>query len=753
MNERIKTTVNIVYEFLFAAVLVVIPFLFLNLTTEFYEMPKLLILTVFAGIFILLWGVKSLLSGKITIAQTVITIPLIGLLLVAVASTFFAASQSIAIFGNFPRVSAGLMAYVVYFVLFIMAVTNLRRAGAIKFLLNILLFVGIILSVWSILSYFKIYLLPFSWTQMQNFTPTGSTFSTNAILILLLPFLFGGNFGGFVKNYRQIATSIILALFLAVILLTGSLPVYGATALVIVLSLLSVTNQTYKKILPFLALPAITVILLAVAVYVPLKGIPNPVASFVQSFPREIQLPLTTSWKVSVSAFRDFPLIGSGPGSYLNDFTAYKPVNFNNTNLWNLSFDSAFNEYFQVLATMGALGLFALILLTIMFLSPALRTLMSQGGGITSALAVSGIAFFILLAIHPATLVLWVIGLIILALFVNIRPGASRELHIGIGDNPMPLQKSGDELYLRFDVLPTVVMIIILAGVVGAFYFAGKFALADYNHRQALVTMAKGDGLSAYNSLVRSEQLSPNIDTYRLDLAQTNFALANSIAAAKGPSESSPAGSLTDTDKQNIQTLLSQAISEGRVATVINPNSALNWEILGGIYQQISGVAQNALTFSLDSYGRAIQRDPVNPLLRLSVGGIYYSIKSYDNAIRFFSDAVSLKPDFANGYYNLTVALRDKGDFQSAVVSAEKLVSLLDQASPDYETATKLLADLKSKTSTESAQSSPTTGKTDQQPLTPASKTNSSALQKDNLPKVLDLPKVENIATPPAVKK
>ena len=105
-------------------------------------------------------------------------------------------------------------------------------------------------------------------------------------------------------------------------------------------------------------------------------------------------------------------------------------------------------------------------------------------------------------------------------------------------------------------------------------------------------------------------------------------------------------------------------MGEGRFGVGIAPRSAANWEVLASIYKQISGVSQNALQFSLDAYGRAIQLDPLNPLLRLSVGGVYYQLKNYDLAVRFFDDAVSLKPDYSNALYNLAIALRDKGSYK-----------------------------------------------------------------------------------------
>jgi tetratricopeptide (TPR) repeat protein len=271
----------------------------------------------------------------------------------------------------------------------------------------------------------------------------------------------------------------------------------------------------------------------------------------------------------------------------------------------------------------------------------------------------------------------------------------------------------------------------------------GTALTADVNHRAAL-NAASNNALVTYNSLRESERLNPYIDLYHTDLAQTNFALANSLAASKGPTQASPSGSLTDDDKRTIQTLLTQSINEARYAVALSPRNSANWEILGSIYRQITGVAQNALVFSLDAYGHAIVQDPRNPVLRLNVGGIYYSAKNYELATRFFTDAANLKPDYANAYYNLSITLRDKGDLQNAVLAAQQVVSLLqsDTNNPDYKTASAYLADLQAKVATTSAK------------LTPPAAQENAALQNKNLPQV-QVPELNNKpepATPEAVK-
>ncbi len=765
MNEKVLSWINIVFQFGVLALVVATPFLFWNLTSEYYEIPKFLFFLLTTVVLLILWAARWVVEGKVSITRTPLDLPLLLMLVVLVISTLFSESRPIAILGNLPRIHGGLATFAVYIISYFVLVSNIKNINIVSHIIKISLFAGVALSVLSLLSYAGINYLTLPWTAGLNFTPTGSTFTTTALLVLMLPFpliaILQGTGNEILGNLEylssegsakvkavlnKIALSAILVLFAAAITLTGSIPVIVAAVGVLALTFFATSPTLIQKNLGYIIAPVAAAVILAFVSFIPLAGSNNMFYNQAKNYPRELQLPFDISWKISVSAFRDAPFWGTGPATYLFNFTAYKPVEFNSTKVWNIRFDTAFNEYLQVLATLGATGLIALLFFTAVFVSAAFKALSSPRGSLGISLAISGLAFFILLALHSSTAPLWIMGIIILASFMAVHKDLTKQIHIGT----TPIRHataSGEGLYLHFDALPTVLGLVILGASIFSVYQAGNLTLADYHHRQALNSVALGKGLDAYNSLIKAETLNPTADLYRTDLAQTNFALANAIAVSKGPTEASPGGSLTDEDKQDIQVLLSQAINEGRVATTLSPNNPVNWEILGSIYRQISGVAQNALTFSLDSYGRAIQKDPLNPLLRLTVGGIYYSTKNFDMAIRFFSDAVNLKPDYANAYFNLAVALRDKGDLVSAASSAERTVSLLDPASQDYKAASELLAALKDQIASKEAELQAQT-----QTQAPAAKS-SSALQDKNLPKVLDLPKPENVATPPAVKK
>lgn len=775
LKALINTYLGLIFKIGLTLVIFSTLFLFTNLSTEFYDTAKFLTLLAFSGIILVLLAIKFTLDNKVVFVRTPLDIPLLLLLAVGIVSTVVSPAPYLSLLGNQLKINGSLSSLAVYIIFYFVLVNSIKSAKEIRWFLSMTMLGAAILSVITLLAYAGVKILPSPWIHGINFTPTGSSFSTTAVLALLVPIVTGRIITG--GNITvQLLNSVILTLFSITIALTGNLATWIAASIGLILSLASnrffdsLTAANLKSIkwqisLISLVIPLASVILVtALSLIPPLGGSENLLYTQAKKFPKEPQVPFVASWKISISTFRDTPFWGSGPSTYLFNFTNYKPIEINSSKLWNIRFDSAFNEYLQVLATLGGVGLIALLSLTALFISSAYSSITvrqtfpdeqhTTHNELKTALAIAGLVFFVILALHTSTLVIWVFGLILLALFmvINISPqGTSRSWSLSTNIQHTLLRIAGNvssinssEETIKIEAFPSILLTISLGAVLFSFFFAGKFALADYHHRVALNAVAQNQGIIAYNELIAAEKLNPYNDLYRVDLAQTNFALANAIASAKAPTESSPAGSLTDQDRQNIQVLLQQSINEGRTATTLSPRSALNWEVLGLLYRQIAGVATNALAFSLDSYGRAIFQDPLNPQLRLNVGGVYYAIQNFDLAIRFFTDAINLKPDFANGYYNLSVALRDKGDLANAQAAAEKALTLVEADSQDYKVANNYLTDLKNRIASGTAQ---------QSPIQPPAAQTSGALQEKDLPKVIDLDKPEKIATPPAVKK
>ena len=254
-----KDILNAYYSLIFKVALLVTVlasfFLLTNLTTEFYDTPKFLVLLVFTALFLILLTLKFTLQNKITFIRTPLDLPLLLLLVVGIVATFLSASPTVSLLGNQGRIFASITTLTIMVLFYFVLTNSLKNFKNIKLIFDVLLLGGVVLSILSLLSYFGLKYLPAPWNQGQNFTPTGLSFSTSAILALLLPFpimqiLSSEGLSGFgsIKNFltlmsSKLINSLLILLFGITLVLTGDFASWigAVTGLVLVVT----ANKTH----------------------------------------------------------------------------------------------------------------------------------------------------------------------------------------------------------------------------------------------------------------------------------------------------------------------------------------------------------------------------------------------------------------------------------------------------------------------------------------------------------------------------
>ncbi len=377
---------------------------------------------------------------------------------------------------------------------------------------------------------------------------------------------------------------------------------------------------------------------------------------------------LSTSWIIAAETLKVSPFVGVGPGNYISAFNVFRPVSYNQSPLWQLRFSSATNLYLTLLTETGLLGLASIIILLLSFG----KTLQSSKGSqqiwnTTFMEKASVLVLLILLLVTPASEIIIVFMFLLLAF-------ATRVLH-RVNFNTNALSVGGT------NKLPaTVASLPLLLFAIWVLFIGGRSFLAETKFQKALIAIGDNDGKSAYDLLRNTIQTNPDIDRYHTTYAQINIALANAI----GQKDKTK---ITEQDRNTASTLIQQGIREGKVGVQLNIQRAANWELLASIYRSIIPIAKDADQFALQTYSQAVALDPLNPALRLSLGGLYYSAKNWDAAIDTFKLAVLAKPDYANAHYNLALAYKEKGDNQKAISEMQAVISLVKQDSEDYKLA------------------------------------------------------------------
>ena len=108
-------------------------------------------------------------------------------------------------------------------------------------------------------------------------------------------------------------------------------------------------------------------------------------------------------------------------------------------------------------------------------------------------------------------------------------------------------------------------------------------------------------------------------------------------------------------------------------------------------------LATGSDTFAIQTYSQAVALDPVNPNLRIALGGIYYAAGDFDTAVRVFELAATTKRDLANAHYNLGFALEQSGKLDQAISELSLVLSLVDTNSTDYQAAKTALENMQAK--------------------------------------------------------
>ena len=666
-----------------------VPIFFLPITTEFFELNKLTLIILSTILLAILWAVRLMMGHKIELAKSIIDFPLVIFTGVYALATVFSMNKTVSIFGSQGR-WLGLFSLVVFVIYYYIATPLYRNPKAIRTAIYAFLTGTGIATFVSLLSYFNIFISSATYMKLQNFSFYGGTtqtamFAALSIIMALVLIAYEKNM---LVKLGLVGATILSILYVA---LTGALAAWvmllvGIVGMVFYVDL----SKVFKDGVYYLAILGTTAAM-AIVFLVPATRsvLVNP------NFPKELGLPARESWVIASSTIQNFPLLATGPSTFQTNFTRFRPMTLNATDFWNVRFDIPFNEIFNIIATVGILGLLATIFLASRMMRLANQTKFTDSQeGLTEVLSLSLVAmmssFLFTYASVASTFMLFTLLALLVAAHTSIDEHSKVAQISSIGAKDFQAVASlGDSSAINKEYSKFIFGGVIILAVIYGGYLWSKNYMGEFYMRRAVLALISNDGAKVYENQRKAIMANPTRDSYYNSFAQTDLALANNIAGKEN---------LTDAEKQTIQGLISEAITTTRVTTeAINPLSAANWETRALIYRSILNVADNASEWAVSAYNTAIQLDPTNPRLRLDLGGMYYAQKDYLSAANQFRQAFSLKPDYANAYYNFAQSMVQLNDLQSAKQAFEVTKTLVEADSEDAKLLDKEIASIDEK--------------------------------------------------------
>ncbi|MEJ2348062.1 MAG: tetratricopeptide repeat protein, partial [Patescibacteria group bacterium] len=445
-----------------------------------------------------------------------------------------------------------------------------------------------------------------------------------------------------------------------------SLAIFLATIIPLGINQLITQKEIVKKAFSILAV-LIIISSLALAIYNILPGKPAE--------PKILDL--KTSWSVTIETLKESPLWGIGPANFLTAFNRFRPLSYNLTDNWSFRFSAARDFYLTSLTEVGLVGAAAIILIFSIIFKMVKKQIREKNFINEGIFLISLLVLSTFLAFFPG-------GTIHIMLFFILLALVSKSRSITFNFSTQLTEKTKNPLVSR---LPSFLVVLPVITILAFFVlFSGRALAAEAKYRKALDALVINDGLTTYEMLREAINTNPYVDRYHATYSQVNLALANSLALNED---------LNDQDKNTITQLVQQAIEEAKATVSLNVTRSGNWEVLARTYQSITPFAEGADQFSIQSFSQAVSLDPINPNLRIALGGMYYSLGNYDNAIEIFKMAVLAKNDYANAHYNLAFAYKEKGEVEKATQEMETVLSLVNPESSDYELAKTELENLK----------------------------------------------------------
>lgn len=646
-KERTARVVDTALTFVWGIFFLVFPLFMTTLTTDAFILPKQLLYIGVVLLSLLLIGVKMIVTEKVTLKRTPFDLPMIVFLLALILSALFSVNRFDSLIATIPVVLAGFAVFILPQVL--------RKENSVVFVLSALLIGACATAVWALFSYFKVYPLFFSFTHSQSFTPLGSLLEQAFYFVFLLP----------------------VSLSLALPLLKGK-----------------TNNQTVS---------------FAVASVILVAGL---IVTALQLFTTQkpVLLPFETGFQTAFAAISQDAgriaqgfLFGSGFGTFGAVFTRFKLASFNTNPNWYVPFTQSSSLILELLATTGILGLLSFLFLLFRAVTqPATKKTNPMFFGL------------VLLALASLVLPFSFIGFatlfIVLGLFAAIqekkKPASYYDVElkfVALKKGMISLQQVTIPSHERREYNSTtariVAAVLLLIVLVGGWFVTG-YAYANTLFQRSLVAAASNNGTQTYKDQTEAINTFQYQSAYYRIFSQTNIALANSLASIQ-PKGSSPSAQVQST----LYALIQQGISTAKTATTLAPQSVANWQNLSSVYRSLIGLGQNADNFAILAAQQAVQLDPTNPQEYLALGGIYYQLGQWDNAIRQFQQAAALKSDYANAYYNMGHAYEQKGDYQNALAAYQAVKTLVANDKANTDQVNKDIAALQAKMGSQNTQS------------------------------------------------
>ena len=375
------------------------------------------------------------------------------------------------------------------------------------------------------------------------------------------------------------------------------------------------------------------------------------------------------SWQSTIAiaenTYRENLVFGSGPNTFVKEWSAFKTRDLNETIFWNFDFTSGIGFVPTAFITTGIVGGALWLLFLGLFLWSGFKALVLKNSGRDSD-GESILINYLTLSSFIGALYLWImtivynpgVVLITLAFFLTGIFLASLR-HRGLWCEKVISYDANPRLGFISVLLLTVLLIV---SAVSFFIIGERYTSAVVFQRGLTAGNVEGD-LTRAESEIRSAIRLYQSDRYYRTLVDINLAQINAVAGS---------GDALEEQQAFFQSHITSAVENAQQATIIDSGNYKNWMTLGRVYSslvplRIEGAYENAERV----YGRARELNPHHPLIPYTLAQIEIIRGNRTAAKTLVNEALEKKSNYSAAIFLLSQIQIEEGDLDNAIRSVE----------------------------------------------------------------------------------
>ncbi|MCE7897973.1 MAG: hypothetical protein DPW11_02725 [bacterium] len=605
-----------------------IPLTFTTLNSELFEFPKFILL-LSATLTILTAAIVDYLHNRHSQRYTdlrvngftsPISLAVLAILATQLLSTIFSISPYTSFWGYYSRFHQGLLTTICYTILYFAACLYLDKESVQK-LIKVSVGTAFFISLYAILQ--RLGIDKSLWIQDVVNRPFSSLGQPNWLAAYLLPNLFLSLY--LIRDFpKSLTLRTAYCVILIGLLLTKSRSGFIALALSYPLYWLLLARQfSFTKIKQQLFLSTFYFLLVTLFVGTPytpklidLLKSPKQEITSSQSTGTQLENGGTESgdirrivWSGALKLIQKHPMIGTGPETFAYTYYWQRPVAHNNTSEWDYLYNKAHNEYLNIAATTGVLGLlaylyfhYAVFLKSTELVVKSKKINQEEDNNLRSLYPVLGatiIGFTITNFFGFSVIPVYLLTTLIAALPLSVN----QQLDKGKNDK-------------------NLVLLIFLPLIYPAHLFFTDISFAK--GKAYLDANQPGNALPLLQKAVNSR---PGLDLYHSTVGEAYAQLGQTELAVK----------------------------EAELTKKLNPYHLNFYKSRAKIYLTLSTNDSQYYQPAARELEEARTLAPTDPKLYYNLGLIYTRLGNNDQAITQFKQAISLKPNYESPYYALTL--------------------------------------------------------------------------------------------------